>query len=110
MKIGFKNRKLAKIFNDDKLLTMHYGENCRQIMRRMFVLQAALNLSQVSNKKPERCHQLKGDRKGEFAVDLKQPHRLVFIPDHEPVPKLENGGIDLKSVTDIIILGVEDYH
>ena len=110
MKIGFKRRKLAKIFNDNEMLAKHYGENCSLIMHRMSVLQAAVNLSQVSTKKPERLHELKGNRKGEFAVDLKQPHRLVFIPDHDPVPKLEDGGIDLKSVTAIIIQGMEDYH
>ncbi len=110
MKIGFKNRKLANTFNDDILLARHYGKNSKYIMRRMSVLRAAVNLSQVSSKKPERCHELKGDRKGEYAVDLKQPYRLVFTPDHKPVPRLDNGNFDLKSVTAIIILGVEDYH
>ena len=54
MKVLFKKRKLAKILNDEKLLKKHFGENGRLIMRRMDVLKAALNLYQISSKKPER--------------------------------------------------------
>ena len=49
-------------------------------------------------------------KKGEFAVDLKHPFRLVFHPNHEPIPLKEDGGIDLKLVTSIAIIDVEDYH
>ena len=27
-----------------------------------------------------RCHQLTGDRAGQYAMDLEQPQRLIFIP------------------------------
>ena len=51
-----------------------------------------------------------GRRKGEFAVDLKQPFRLVFRPNHDPVPLKTDGGIDLEHITSITIMSVEDYH
>ncbi len=76
----------------------------------MSLLKAARNLSQVPAEKPERCHELSGKRKGTFAVDLKHPFRLIFEPADEPVPKKDDGGIDLKKVTMITILSVEDYH
>ena len=57
-----------------------------------------------------RCHQLSGDKKGQFAVDVKQPFRLVFEPRHDPVPLTEDGGVDLKRVTAVEIIAVEDYH
>jgi proteic killer suppression protein len=74
------------------------------------VLDAAPSLADVPATPPERCHPLKGDRDGEFAVDVQQPHRLVFRPNHEPVPRKDDGGIDLRQVTEIEVLSIEDYH
>jgi proteic killer suppression protein len=111
VEIEFEKSKLRDVFNNESSLISSYGkENGRTIMRRMSVLRAAQNLEQVSYKKPERRHQLRGKRKGEFAVDLTHPFRLVFRPNHDPVPLKEDGGIDLKHVTSIIIIRVEDYH
>ena len=111
MEINFKSVKLARVFNQEKLLKKEYGEeNSRIIMRRMQVLQAAPNLSQVSHLKPVGRHELIGKRKGEFAVDLQQPFRLVFRPNHDPVPLKTDGGIDLEHITSITIINMEDYH
>lgn len=79
-------------------------------MRRLVVLRAAPSLVEVPHLPPERRHELTGQMKGTFAVDLKHPFRLLFKPAHDPVPTLADGGIDLSQVTAIIILGVEDYH
>ena len=76
----------------------------------MGVLKVADSLKDVSHKKPERRHELKGRLKGKFAVDLIYPFRLVFEPANEPVPRKEDGGIDLYQVTAVRILSVEDYH
>lgn len=109
--IGFKDRKLAKVFNSEKGLKKKYGEHMgRLIERRMAVFRAAPALEDVSHKPPERRHELEGKRKGTFAVDLKHPYRLVFKPAHNPLPRKEDGGIDLRKVTAIIILDVENYH
>lgn len=59
---------------------------------------------------PGNCHGLSSDRAGEFAVDLRGPYRLIFVPDHDPVPQLNDGGIDTSKVTDIRIKEVDDYH
>ncbi len=59
---------------------------------------------------PVRRHQLTGGQKGQFAIDLVQPYRLIFKPDHEPVPRKDDGGIDLNQVTAIKIIDVKDYH
>ena len=111
MDITFKNRKLEKIFNSEKELCKKFGqENGRLIMRRMMVLNAAPCLVEVPDKRPERRHELKGNRRGQFAVDIKQPYRLVFKPNHKPLPRKDDGGLDLERITAITILGVEDYH
>ncbi len=79
-------------------------------MRRMAVLSAVSNLSEVPTNKPERCHPLKGKMRGQYAVDLKHPYRLVFFPDHNPLPETKEGQLDLSRITGIKILSVEDYH
>jgi toxin HigB-1 len=109
--IVFRTKKLARILNSQKLLVQAYGaENGRLIMRRMAVLSAAPTLAEVSVTPPERRHELKGDMVGQFAVDVKQPYRLVFVPFGDPVPLLADGGYDLTRITAIEILAVEDYH
>ena len=111
MDIDFKTSKLEKIFNSEKELVRVYGAiNGRLIMRRMSVLAAAITLADVSDRKPERRHQLTGNRKGRFAVDLKHPFRLVLEPNHNPVPIKDDGGINLAEITALTILEVEDYH
>jgi proteic killer suppression protein len=111
MDIKFKNNKLKKIFNSEKYLVKEYGvENSERIKLRMTVLRAANTLAHIPTQKPDRCHRLKGSRAGEYAVDLCQPFRLVFRPDHNPLPLDTDKKNDLGQVTCIKILRVEDYH
>lgn len=82
----------------------------KTIMKRLVVLRAARNLGLVPSTPPDRRHQLRGDRDEQFAVDLVHPHRLVFGANHDPVPRKEDGGIDVEQVTAITITDVIDYH
>ena len=59
---------------------------------------------------PGRCHALRADRAGEFSMTLWGSYRLILELNHNPVPRLENGGIDRKQVTRIVIKEVVDYH
>jgi hypothetical protein len=54
--------------------------------------------------------EIKGDRKGQFSVDVRHPFRLIFEPAHDPVPTKDDGGLDPAKVTRIRVLSVEDYH
>jgi len=111
MEILFKSRKLRKTMSTEALLIREFGrENARVIMRRMVVLNAAECLSDVPQKRPERCHALSGKRQGQYAVDVKHPYRIILQPANNPIPLFEDGSIDLERVTSIRILGVEDYH
>jgi len=56
------------------------------------------------------CHSLKGNLKGCFAVDISANYRILFEPNHYPLPTNVEGRLDLTLVTDIEILSVEDYH
>ena len=114
MDISFKNKKLAKSFNEGTVLDKIHGPlRAGKIRIRMQELRAAESLMDFWPPKspPGRCHELTGGkRSGQLSVDLDHPYRLIFIPDHEPVPKLEGGGLDWRRVTRIKIMGVEDTH
>ena len=111
MDLSFKDNKLAKTCNSEKALAKAYGKaNARKIMLRLTLLAAAAALSDVPITPPTRRHELKGDRKGQFAIDVQHPFRIVLEPAHNPVPTKKDGGIDLDAVTAIEIITIEDYH
>ena len=111
MDIAFRTRKLEKTFNSAVALKRAYGaQMARVIMARLAVLRAARNLALVPTSRPERTHRLRGDRDGQYAVDLVHPYRLVFEIGHAPLPRTEDGGVDAGQVTVIVIVDVVDYH
>ena len=111
MEILFKTRKLQKRISSEAELVRKYGkENAKMIMRRMLVLQAAECLADVPRRPPDRCHALSGKRKGQYAVDVKHPRRIIMEPANNPIPLLEDGSVDLARVTSIRIVEVKDYH
>jgi proteic killer suppression protein len=73
-------------------------------------LSAADSLADISRLPPARRHELVGDRKGVFSVDLEHPFRLLFIPANDPLPLNSQGGINLSEVTEVEIIGIEDTH
>jgi proteic killer suppression protein len=111
--ISFKSTKLGKDFNDGKRLEKVHGTSrAKKIKARMKALRAASSLHDFSPpySGPERCHELIGNRKGQLSMDLDHPYRLIFIPDHDPLPTKPDGGLDWKLVTAIAVIGVEDTH
>ncbi len=113
MNITFKTKKLQKLFNQNKKLIKKYGERRTKLIQlRLVQIQAAQSLTDLGPpySGPARCHELKGNRAGTFSVDLEHPYRLLFYPNHDPVPTREEGGINWSQITTIEIIGVEDTH
>lgn len=111
MIISFAKRKLAKICNSGQEARGRLGKRtAEKLMQRLFELQAAETLDDVSRLPPTRCHELTGNRKGQLGVDLVHPHRLLFSPDHDPLPQKDDGGLDWGEVTEILIEEIVDYH
>ena len=109
--INFKNRKLEKIFNDEKKLKATYGDvRANLVMRRMAVLKNSRTLTHVPTDRPLWRHQLIGNRKEQFTVDLDGSYRLFFEVNHDPIPRKEDGGIDTDKVSAIRILEIADHH
>jgi len=73
-------------------------------------LKAANNLETLKTLPQLRAHELKGNRAGQISIDVKDPYRLLIIPDHDETPFKEDGGLDWQKVTKVKILGVEDTH
>ena len=112
MYIDFKSTRLEKEFKSQKSLTRRYGpEQAKKIQLRMAELRAAQNLAEIQRTPPARCHQLTGGKRdGLLSVDLAHPYRLLFEPNHSPLPELPGGGLDWSGVTQIRIVSVEDTH
>lgn len=98
MQITYKNRKLEKVCTDAHEAEKRYGcEMAEKIHMRIDEISAVDNVQTMLQFRIGRCHALTGDRKGQYAVDLVQPFRLVF----------EQRGIEIKIAH---ILEVIDYH
>jgi len=111
MDIYFKTRKLQKLCSKKILATREFGtKSARKLQQRLMELQAAETLEDISKLPPVRCHELRGNRKGQLAVNLAEGFRLVFIPTKNPVPTKESGGLDWRQVTEIEIIAIENYH
>jgi proteic killer suppression protein len=111
VEIGFSNRRLAKTFSSEKSLIREFGDRiARAVGNRLSVLEHVESLAQVPAGPPERCHALGQNRQGQYAVDLVQPYRLIFEPNHDPMPMHAAGGVDISRVTAVTIIEVIDYH
>ena len=111
MEISFKTTRLEKQFSAEKELQRAYGKAVTvRIQTRMAVLKNAPTLADVPKEPPERCHPLKNNRRGEFTVDVGSRQRLVFVPNHDPMPRRQDGSVEPNLVRAITILGIIDPH
>ena len=111
MKLEFYDKKLQKICSSEAEMKVKYGpQMAKKLQQRLMELRAANTLAQISRLPPPRCHEHTGSGKGTLTVDLVHPYRLVFKPNHDPVPVKPDGGLDWEKVTSIIILGIIDPH
>ncbi len=110
MQINYKTRKLEKNLTDPTKTLKEYGNRSKKIIQRLQELEASANLSVLKTLPAANCHQLSGDRAGEFAVDISGNWRMTFEINQEPVPTKDDGGIDTDNVTAVTILDITDYH
>ena len=108
--ISWSSHKLERTCSGDRGGIEHWGaDHWKLLRRRLAALSAAPTLADMDGVSGN-CHQLHADRDGDFAVDLWGPYRLIFEPNHDPVPLLDDGGVDKRNVTHITIKEVDDYH
>lgn len=98
MIITYKNNKIKKVCTNVSEAEKRHGlEMAEKIMLRIDQISAALSVEMMIQFRIGRCHQLKGNRKNQFAVDLVHPYRLVF----------EKKGTEIQIAN---IIEIIDYH
>lgn len=111
MDISFTKTKFAKLCNSEKKLRGEFGPRMAGlIQQRLFELHDAGNLEVMRTLPAARCHELTQDRDGQLAVDLVHPYRLIFKPDHDPLPLKDDTGLDWSKVTMIEVIEITNYH
>jgi proteic killer suppression protein len=110
MEITFGSRKMEKLCNSNKEMRARLGDrNAKVLQQRLAEIKAADTLADLGKLPGARCHELKGDRKGQLAVYLGHPRRLIFQPDHNPLPEKPDEGLDWQRVTQVTIIEIIDY-
>ena len=110
MELSYKNNKLKKSLTTDKGLLKLNSRLAKKIKQRRIQLESADNLEVISKMPALRLHQYKGNWKGTWSIDIQENWRILFIINQDPIPTLEDGGVDLKAITIISIESVEDPH
>jgi len=110
MELTYKNNKLKKSLTTDKGLLKLNSRLAKKLKQRRIQLESAENLEVISKIPQLRLHQYKGNRKGTWSINIQENWRILFEIDQNPIPTLEDGGVDLKAVTIISIESVEDPH
>lgn len=105
----WRDEKHGRDAADDRRGKRRWGELWPMLRRRLAMLRGAATLADLRDA-PGHCHELSGDRAGRLALRLTGNMRLVFIPDHEPVPTNDDGGLTWEAVTKVSIEEVVDYH
>lgn len=77
---------------------------------RLDELDAADTLEQMRHIPQANCHELSQNRKGQIAVNLAHPYRLIFRPGNDPIPTKSDGGLDWTKVNVIEVSEISDYH
>ena len=111
MQVSFRTKKMQKTCSSQKAMVREWGpRTAKKLQQRLAELAAANSLGDLRSLPAARCHELSQDRKGQLAVDLAHPYRLIFEPDQKPVPRKSDHGLDWPRVTCIAVLEVTDYH
>lgn len=110
MELAFASSRLKKQLADQRQMERAFGHVMPALKRRLDLLRAAPTLAEVPHTPPARRHELTGDWRGHLAVDVSGNWRMVFRPDHDPVPRHADGGIDPAAITAVVIVAILDYH
>lgn len=77
--ITYKDSKIKRVCTDAKVADRVYGDKMSEkIHMRIDEISAADTVEEMIKYRIGRCHPLSNNRKGQYAVDLVHPYRLVF--------------------------------
>ncbi len=98
MQVNYRSRQIEKICTNASAATKKYGKRTAGLIhQRVDEIGAADSVEILVQFRIGRCHQLVGDRKGQYAMDLEHPLRLIF--------EVNGDGIQIAEIQEIV-----DYH
>ncbi len=110
MEIRFDDKKLEKLAKDYPKCQQKMGPvRAKLYHKRLGDLYHVESLEDVRYL-PGKYHELKADRKGQWACDLDQPYRLIFEPLENPIPTTEDGKYIWLEIKGVEIIEITDYH
>jgi len=106
--IGFKDRDMRRLCEDEKLAIKKLGKLVAKKLRaRLNALQAAANRNELPAGNPP---PLKREFEGCIGITLEGGYRLVIRPANNPLPLRPGGDLDRQRVTIVTIEYIGDYH
>ncbi len=110
MEIYFSSKKLEKMAYDPRKCQKEMGiRRAEKFFIRLEALKAAHTIEDLKLS-GGRFHELKGNRRGQWACDLDHPYRLIIEPFEKPIPTNESGGFAWNKVKIIEVIEIVDYH
>lgn len=110
MDISFADNKLRNYANNSNQAIKKLGQRRAALYKqRLDDLYDASTLEDVRYL-PGKYHELKGNRKGQWACDLDHPYRLIFEPHENPIPINESGQYIWLEIKGVEIIEIVDYH
>ncbi len=98
LRITYKTRKLKEECTNFSTAKKNHGDSMAVLIhQRIAELNAADSVQMLVKFRIGKCHPLVGDRKGQYAMDLVQPYRLVFKLSEEESQVVQ-------------VIKIEDYH
>lgn len=79
MEVRFRTRKLLRQYENGREAERAYGiDVARKYIQRVNIIKAVKGLDELSRLPGLRCHPLKGNRVGQWALNLTGFYRLIF--------------------------------
>lgn len=79
MEIRFRTRKLRREYQDYQEAERSYGAQvARRYIERVNIIKQVRDIEELKLLPGLRCHELKGDRRGQWAVNLTGFYRLIL--------------------------------
>ncbi len=103
MKISYANKKLESILTNERLIKKEYTAFYKKVISRMSELRTANNLDEISHAPPPRRHKLEGEFEC-WGIDVSKNYRIVLKPSGDWKES------DLRTICNVEILTIEDYH
>lgn len=79
MEVRFRTNKLRKCYEQRKEAVKAFGpEVAKRYVMRVNIIKRSHDLEELQQQRTLRCHALKHDRKGQYAISLTGFYRLIF--------------------------------